>query len=160
MIFVIKLVVKTIEKFLLLLLLANCIHLRTLAQCDSVVTSFKKTGPIIDFESIALDLGSVSCDSVYRGKFIFKNVGDDTLIVYSVKNTGGNLIEDFDYKPVLPGWQSEIRFYIYTRGKKGEFTKALTVKSNCVNTPCIVLNVSGIYKESSILNGSKQQNEK
>lgn len=102
----------------------------------------RATGPVIRFDTTLHDFGTIPYGGDGHCTFRFTNTGDAPLIIESVKSSCGCLVPSWDRDPVLPGGRGNIRLRYDTR-RIGPFTKSVTLTSNAVNTPTLVLRIKG-----------------
>lgn len=118
------------------------------AQADKVVkpktspglqvsTPAEKTTPPtkIEFTETSYDFGEIKQGDVVEHTFVFKNVGDNDLILKNVKPTCGCTALDWPKEAVKPGETGEIQTRFNSRGKMGKQYKYFTVEYN--GTPAI-----------------------
>lgn len=74
--------------------------------------------------------------------FTFTNTGDEPLILSSVRASCGCTTPKWTQKPVMPGKAGEIGVR-YNTNNTGGFTKTITITSNAVNEPRVVVKIKG-----------------
>lgn len=74
--------------------------------------------------------------------FTFTNTGDEPLILSSVRASCGCTTPKWTQKPVMPGKSGEIGVR-YNTNNVGGFTKTVTITSNAVNEPRVVVKIKG-----------------
>lgn len=74
--------------------------------------------------------------------FSFTNKGDEPLILSSVRASCGCTTPKWTQKPVMPGKTGEIGVR-YNTNNTGGFTKTITITSNAVNEPRVVVKIKG-----------------
>jgi len=98
------------------------------------VVSFAQSGAKIEFEA---ENNTIDYGVVTKGEddgirtFVFKNTGDEPLVVTSVKSSCGCTVPKKPEAPVMPGENGEIQVKYNMR--PGKINKAITVESNAVN---------------------------
>jgi len=104
------------------------------------------TGAIIEFETDEHDFGSIP----YRGdgiyEFVFKNKGDEPLVLKNVKSSCGCTVPEWPRDPISKGEKGKIKVSYNTR-ITGSFSKSISVYSNASEAP-VVLVVKGRVEES------------
>lgn len=96
--------------------------------CISIL--FANVGPNILFTYTEFDAGNIIEGPNYTFKFPFKNIGDDTLIISSVKSSCGCLVPIYKYLPLLPNQWDTIYGVYNTNGRPGPCSKTITITSN------------------------------
>ncbi|HRS54252.1 MAG TPA: DUF1573 domain-containing protein [Bacteroidales bacterium] len=104
------------------------------------------SAPEIKFEKKVHDYGTILKGSNGDCEFVYKNVGDEPLIITSVQKSCGCTIPTWDPKPVLPGQSGTIKVG-YDTQRVGPFNKQITVISNAKNST-EVLTIQGNVVES------------
>jgi len=94
----------------------------------------QSTAPEIKFEKKVYDYGTITKGSDGEGEFLFKNVGNEPLIITTIQKSCGCTIPTWDQKPILPGQSSTIKVG-YDTQRLGPFNKQITVISNAKNSP-------------------------
>lgn len=74
--------------------------------------------------------------------FTFTNTGDEPLILSTVRASCGCTTPKWTQKPVMPGKTGEIGVR-YNTNNIGGFTKTITITSNAVNEPRVVVKIKG-----------------
>lgn len=74
--------------------------------------------------------------------FTFTNTGDEPLILSNVRASCGCTTPKWTQKPVMPGKTGEIGVR-YNTNNVGGFTKTVTITSNAVNEPRVVVKIKG-----------------
>ena len=75
-------------------------------------------------------------------EFRFTNTGDEPLLVQKPKSSCGCTIPSWPKEPILPG-ESEVIKVTYRTNRVGNINKTVTVTSNAVNNPSVVLRIKG-----------------
>ena len=126
------------KNLLLLLCLAASMYNATAQEPVIANSSLAK----IQFESEVVDYGTILQDADGNREFKFKNVGKEPLILTSVMSSCGCLVASWPKEPIAPGKSGVIKAHYDTK-RVGKFEKTLTVNSNDVERPNIVLKVKG-----------------
>jgi hypothetical protein len=96
-------------------------------------------GTMIRFESTSLDAGKVLERNHPRYRFVYTNVGEEDLVLSTVKGTGGFFTADWSKDSLQPGGQDSIVVTFNTSGKIGPQNKPLVVCYNALDHKPIVL---------------------
>ena len=75
-------------------------------------------------------------------EFTFVNEGNEPLILSNVKASCGCTTPSYTQKPVMPGKTGTIKVH-YNTNNVGGFSKTVTVESNAVDNPRVVLKIKG-----------------
>lgn len=86
--------------------------------------------PLIKFESLEHDFGTVNEGEKVEHVYTFKNEGTADLVISEVKPSCGCTVPDYTKTPVKPGETGEVKVTFDTGGKPGNQQKTVTVKSN------------------------------
>ncbi|MCS7086212.1 MAG: DUF1573 domain-containing protein [Bacteroidia bacterium] len=103
-------------------------------------------GPIITFEATEFDGGEVIEGQFLEHKFKFTNTGKSDLIIESAKASCGCTAIAPPDKVIKPGQSSEIVAKFDSKGKKGPQHKTITVTSNDLANPRVVLSLKCTIK--------------
>lgn len=79
--------------------------------------------------------------------FEFVNEGNEPLVLSSVRTSCGCTTPSWTKAPIMPGQKGQIRVR-YDTNRIGGFMKTITVKSNSIENPSIVLKIKGTVKNS------------
>ena len=101
-----------------------------------------QSGPEIEFEEIVHDYGDVPYNGNGECEFRFTNTGDAPLLVLKPKSSCGCTIPSWPNEPILPG-KSDVIKVKYRTNRAGDFNKTITVTSNAVKNPTVVLRITG-----------------
>ena len=101
-----------------------------------------QVGAEIEFEKIVHDYGDVPYNGNGECEFRFTNTGTEPLIIQKPKSSCGCTIPSWPKDPILPG-KSETIEVTYRTNRVGNFDKKVTVTSNAVQNPTVVLRIKG-----------------
>lgn len=87
------------------------------------------SGPRIKFDTTTIDLGELGQGSNVEFIFAFTNIGDEPLILTSVKSSCGCLSPSWSTNPILPGERGFVKGK-YDSNRIGGCHKSMTVQSN------------------------------
>lgn len=97
----------------------------------------------IEFDNKLHDFGKIlEIDGKVMHNFVFKNVGNKPLILYSVSATCGCTTPKWNRSPIAPGAVDTIKVIYNPKNRPGNFLKSITIKSNSI-TPSIKLKIKG-----------------
>ncbi len=86
--------------------------------------------PRINFKETSWDFGRVKQGELLSHEFIFKNEGDDTLVIQKVTTTCGCTAALLSADKIPPGKEGRVEIKFDTRGYGGKVNKLLYVDSN------------------------------
>lgn len=104
-------------------------------------------GAKIRFESTVHDYGDIPKGVPAVCSFTVYNDGNEPLILQNVKPSCGCTTPKYTQKPIMPGQNGTIEAS-YNANGLGGFDKKITVTSNAVNEPRVVLTIKGTVKQS------------
>lgn len=94
----------------------------------------------IEFETESVNGGKIIEGEKFEYDFKFKNTGESPLILTSVKPSCGCTTPFWPQgKEIAPGESEKVSVSFNSRGRMGMQTKSITVRSNSVATPTVVL---------------------
>lgn len=99
-------------------------------------------GPKIVFADMVHDYGTIEKGGDGNCEFTFTNTGNEPLILSNVRASCGCTTPSWTQKPVMPGQTGTIQVR-YNTNNVGGFSKTVTVQSNAVDNPRIVLKIKG-----------------
>jgi len=103
---------------------------------------FAGKGPKIIFREESKDFGKMKQGKVLTHIFVFKNEGDETLVIKRVKTSCGCTAALLSKKEIAPGEEGEIKVTYNTQGFEGKNSKYIDVESNDAAQPGKRLTVS------------------
>ncbi len=109
-----------------------------------------KGAPIIKFDKLVYDFGTVTDGDIVETTFILTNIGKSALVITDAKTTCGCTVPTWPKdKPVLPGESTEIKVKFNTAGKGGgRQSKDVTLFTNTA-VGREVLKLKGIVNRKS-----------
>lgn len=116
------------------------VYLLSASAQQSVVS--KSTGPKIKFESEVIEYGVIQQDANGCREVKFTNVGKEPIILQNVSSSCGCLTATWPKEPIAPGKSGVIKVHYDTK-RVGKFEKTITIQSNDVDRPSIVLKIKG-----------------
>ncbi len=97
--------------------------------------------PVITFDKVVHDYGTILQNSDGGCEFKFTNDGKEPLILSRPKSSCGCTVPTWPKQPILPG-KSDVIKVTYTTNRVGPFNKTVTVYSNASNSP-VKLQIKG-----------------
>ena len=116
--------------------------------------------PVITFENIVHDYGTIKKGGNGNCVFTFKNTGNEPLVLSNVTTSCGCTIAGWSKEPILPGKTGEIKVNYTKTNIVGTISKQITVSSNAKNGT-IVLSIKGsvVDDENSGVTPEKPTNQ-
>ena len=110
-----------------------------------------QNAPVINFEKLVHDYGTIYQNSDGVCKFTFENTGKEPLILSKPKSSCGCTVPVWPKHPILPGQSDEIKI-TYATKRIGPINKSVTIYSNAKNKQ-VILRIKGkvIAKPSKTL---------
>jgi len=118
-----------------------CLMLCHTACISSSEDQAKKKGQELWFEEYLHDYGEIVQDSEGTWSFVFKNLGEEAIVINRVRSTCGCTIPDWPREPIEPGNSGEI-LVKYNTALTGTFLKSIYVYSTAANSP-VKLQIKG-----------------
>lgn len=97
--------------------------------------------PVITFDKLVHDYGTVPYNGDGKCVFTFTNTGKEPLILTNVRSSCGCTVPKWPREPILPG-QSDVIHVEYKTNRVGSINKSVTVQSNASNNN-VVLRIAG-----------------
>ena len=112
-------------------------------------------GAKIRFEQMEHQYGTIQKGGNGDCQFVFWNDGNEPLILQNVKASCGCTTPKYSQKPVMPGEKGFIDVH-YNTNNVGGFSKTVTVTSNAVDNPRVVLRIKGNVKADAAKEAAPQ----
>ena len=131
------------KKFALICLFATMAYIAGAQDVEK--KEVPANGAKIRFEEMEHQYGTIQTGGNGDCQFTFWNDGNEPLILQNVKASCGCTTPKYTQKPVMPG-QSGVIDVHYNTNNVGGFSKTVTVTSNAVDNPRVVLRIKGNVK--------------
>lgn len=92
-----------------------------------------KEGPIMKFESMEIDYGTIEQNSEPYREFKFVNTGNTPLVINNAKGSCGCTVPEWPKEAIAPGASNIIKVR-YATNRIGKFTKTITLTTNEVES--------------------------
>ncbi|OFX76961.1 MAG: hypothetical protein A2X12_07975 [Bacteroidetes bacterium GWE2_29_8] len=115
------------------------------AQDQPSTAAENPNAPVVQFEKMVHDYGTIKKNSDGTCEFVFKNTGKEPLILSNVKTSCGCTTPYWPHEPIMPGKTEKIKIQ-YATGRVGPINKTITVFSNAKND-AIVLSIKGLVED-------------
>lgn len=99
-------------------------------------------GPVMSFESMVVDYGTIQQNAEPLRKLKFTNTGDAPLVIQNARGSCGCTVPTWPKKPIMPGESSELEIR-YATNRIGKFSKTVTLTTNEVGSEPHVVKVQG-----------------
>ncbi|MBQ3580292.1 MAG: DUF1573 domain-containing protein [Bacteroidales bacterium] len=106
------------------------------------------SGAKISFTEMEHNYGTIQKGGDGACEFKFTNTGNEPLILSNVKASCGCTVPIWPKEPVMPGKSQTIQVK-YNTNNVGGFNKTITVTSNAVDNPRLVLKIKGTVEAPS-----------
>ena len=100
-------------------------------------------GPQVSFDHEAHDFDTIPFGGDGRCELVLTNVGDEPLVISNFNSSCGCLVPSCSREPIFPGKTSILKAH-YDSRRPGPFHKSLTLVTNAVDRPVVVLGVKGL----------------
>ena len=121
----------------------TCFYIGSIAHAQT--NSTPNSGPRIEFEETEHVFGTFWQTNYVECEFVFKNTGTETLHIKKVQAACGCTSPKVEPESVLPGKTGKV--IVRYSPTPGPFSKNITVKSNAIDNPRVVLKIKGEVKE-------------
>lgn len=105
-------------------------------------------GPEIEFEKTIHQFGEIHFKGNGTYEFVFKNTGNEPLILSQPKSSCGCTVPEWPKKPILPGETNVIKVTYKNTDRPGSFNKYVTVFSNAKVNNVVKLYIKGKVLEA------------
>jgi hypothetical protein len=104
-----------------------------------------QSGPVMTFEKLEIDYGTLALGADGVRLFKFKNTGTQALVIKNARGSCGCTVPKWPDTPIAPGKTGVIEVK-YDSSRPGPFSKAVYVETNEAN-PQHTLNIKGVVIE-------------
>lgn len=105
-------------------------------------TTQPQNGPKIEFNKSVHDYGDVKYGGNGTCTFTFTNTGTEPLIISNARGSCGCTVPEWPKQPIAPGEKAVITVRYDTK-RSGQINKSVTISSNAVNQPTVILTIKG-----------------
>lgn len=102
-----------------------------------------ENGPEITFEKTTHQFGEIPYEGNGTYEFVFKNTGNEPLILSQPKSSCGCTVPEWPKKPILPGETDVIKVTYKNTNRPGSFSKYVTIFSNAMINKEVKLYIKG-----------------
>ena len=104
----------------------------------------------ISLDKTVHDFGNIDFGSSGSCEFKITNTGTSTLKILKCKASCGCTIAICDTLPILPNFSTVMKIQYDTK-RVGPINKSITIHSNDINTPHVVVRISGVVRQEPII---------
>lgn len=112
----------------------------------TLIVSYGYCQGTFKFEKESHDFGAVEEGKLAIYEFVFKNTGNQPIIISNVKASCGCTTPFWTREPVPPGGTGKVKAQYNSKGRPGTFAKSITITSNS-QTPTKVLRINGVVNK-------------
>jgi hypothetical protein len=140
----------------LLLLPLFFVAAMTTSKAQAPVTSGMETknGPVMTFEVLEYNFGTIKQGESATYEFKFKNTGREPLIINEAHGSCGCTVPDYPKEPIKPNGQGTIKVTFNSTGKMGVQDKTVTVTYDTDKT--VILHMKGTVEAAQAPAGGAQ----
>lgn len=99
------------------------------------------SAPVMVFNEILHDFGTITQGEKVSYSFVFKNTGGSDLVISSAQGSCGCTVPSYPKEPIKAGQESKIDVLFNSEGKSGLVQKTVTLVTNC-NPSTKILTIS------------------
>lgn len=101
-----------------------------------------ESGPVMTFETMVVDYGTIEQNAEPLRKLAFTNTGDAPLVIQNARGSCGCTVPTWPKKPIMPGESAELEIR-YATNRIGKFSKTVTLTTNEEGAEPHVVKVQG-----------------
>lgn len=122
----------------------NAVQPSTSTAQNPAATPAAPAGPttVMAFNETTFDFGTVNEGEKVAHTYIFKNTGNEPLILSDAKGSCGCTVPDWPREPIAPGAEAEVTVEFNSKGKKGKRNQKVTITAN-TNPPQTFIYLTG-----------------
>ncbi|MCA6361940.1 MAG: DUF1573 domain-containing protein [Bacteroidetes bacterium] len=132
------------KKLFLLALLAFGVATPALAQAPSTPTMDRPTAPVMTFDNLEFNFGTIKQGEVVTHEFRFRNTGKEPLIINNAQGSCGCTVPEYPKEPIKPGGTGVIKVTFNSASKLNQQDKTVTITYD--SDKIIVLHMKGMVE--------------
>ncbi len=105
-------------------------------------------GPIMEFESMVVDFGTIEQDSEPLRVLKFVNKGTSPLVITNARGSCGCTVPTWAKEPIMPGEESIIEIR-YATNRLGAINKKVTITTNEGTEPHVISVIGDVFEKAS-----------
>jgi len=134
-------------KNIITLLLLSFTSAFLIAQTDNATPDVpSEGGPIMTFETMDVDYGTIKQHGEPLRVLNFTNTGDEPLVIKNCKGSCGCTVPEWPKEPIMPGEEATIEIR-YATNRLGKINKTVKITTNEGDVPHVVRVIGNILKE-------------
>ncbi|MFD0762462.1 DUF1573 domain-containing protein [Lutibacter aestuarii] len=102
-------------------------NLETAKERDEIISL---GGPVIEFDKMEFDFGTITEGEIIDGTFKISNTGKTDLLIINAKPSCGCTVPEWPKEPIKPGASAELKFSFNSNGRVGKQHKTITLQTN------------------------------
>ena len=106
-------------------------------------------GPRVSFNKEIHDYDTIPKGGDGRCEFVLTNTGNEPLLISNFQSSCGCLVPYYHKEPVFPGKTTVLQAR-YDTNRIGPFRKSLTLTTNAVDRPVVVLSIRGVVVPEAV----------
>jgi hypothetical protein len=116
-------------------------------------------GPVMTFDNNSVDYGVIDQGAEPYREFVFKNTGNEPLLIKNAKGSCGCTVPEYSKEPIMPGETGVLKVRYDTK-RVGPINKTITVTTNETGNETKILYVKGEVKKGPAEEGVPPAKEK
>ncbi|MCU0432538.1 MAG: DUF1573 domain-containing protein [Bacteroidia bacterium] len=129
------------KKLILLAVLAFGVSAPALAQAPSTPTMDRPTAPVMTFDQLEYNFGTIKQGESVTHEFRFRNTGKEPLIINNAQGSCGCTVPEYPKEPIKPNGTGIIKVTFNSAGKSSIQDKTVTITYD--TDKIIVLHMKG-----------------
>ncbi len=113
---------------------------------DENVAPINENGPVMEFESMTVDYGTIEKDADPLRVLKFTNTGKEPLVIKNAKGSCGCTVPTWPKEPIMPGESSTIEVR-YATNRLGKINKNIKITTNEGPNPHIIKVVGTVLEK-------------
>ncbi len=105
-------------------------------------------GPVMEFEALVVDYGTIEQHSEPLRKLKFTNTGTTPLVITNARGSCGCTVPTWAKEPIMPGESSELEIR-YATNRLGKFTKKVTITTNEGTEPHVIQVKGDVFEKET-----------
>lgn len=130
----------------------NVVTAQTVPTTESIEKSIENVksgeGPVMEFESLVVDYGTIEQHSEPLRTLKFVNKGTTPLVITNARGSCGCTVPTWAKEPIMPGEESTIEIR-YATNRLGKINKKVTITTNEGTEPHVINVVGSIFEKES-----------
>jgi len=126
----------------------SILFILAITVCGSATNTYGQNKAVMTFDTMQYDFGIVKVGAKAEHTFVFKNTGDQDIVINEVKTTFFCTASEWTKGAIAPGKKGKIDVSFDTEGKSGPYAKGINVYSTAGESNLIIfIEVEGVVVE-------------